>query len=132
MKEMVLYYNPSPSPHVAKMKSVLVRMGVRIKNIEADQVLESVGFLAGIEGFEKREAESGANEPLPVISEEVLVMKNFSSSRIDELLMNLRKAGVPKIVLKAVLTEYNCKWTFFQLYEELKEEHEAMSGRQKG
>lgn len=129
MKEMVLYYNPSPAPHVAKLKSVLVRMGVRIKNIGADQIMEQVGFLAGIEGFEKHAAESGENEPLPVISEEVLVMKNFSSRRIDELLFNLRKAGVPKLGLKAVLTEHNCKWTFFQLYKELKEEHESMSGQ---
>ena len=128
MKELVLYYTPSPSPHVAKLKSVLVRMGVRIKNIGPEQVNQTVGYLAGLPGFEAQAGVAdGTAETFPVIPEEVLVMKNFTSSRIDALLYGLRKAGVPKIALKAIITESNSKWTFYQLYEELKEEHAAMS-----
>ncbi len=128
MKEMVLYYTPAPLPHVPKLKAVLVQMGVRIKNISSEQTGQTVGFLAGVPGYE-----SGAvvADALP-IPEEILVMKNFSSSRIDQLLLALRKAGVPKIALKAIVTESNCPWTFYQLYEELKEEHEAMSQGQGG
>ena len=154
MKELVLYYTPSPASHVAKLKSVLVRMGVRIKNISSEQVNQTVGYLAGLPGFEEcanqaaefceaeklgkaeksgeteRSGEAGTLDKaakLPVIPEEVLVMKNFTSRRIDELLLGLRKAGVPKIALKAIITEQNSKWTFYQLYEELREEHQAMS-----
>lgn len=123
--EMVLYYSPAPRPYVTKLKGVLVRMGVRIRNIGTDQVNQKVGYLAGMPGFEEEH-----NPPVPLIEDEILVMKNFTSRRIDELLMNLRKAGVPKIALKAVITEQNSKWTFYQLYEELKEEHTAMSGLQ--
>lgn len=123
--EMVLYYSPAPRPYVAKLKGVLVRMGVRIRNLGTDQVNQRVGYLAGMPGFEEEH-----NPSVPLIEDEVLVMKNFTSRRIDELLMNLRKAGVPKIALKAVITEQNSKWTFYQLYEELKEEHTAMSGLQ--
>ena len=153
MKELVLYYTPSPASHVAKLKSVLVRMGVRIKNISPEQVNQTVGYLAGLPGFEEcanqaaefceaeklgkaeksgeteRSGEAGTLDKaakLPVIPEEVLVMKNFTSSRIDMLLYGLRKAGVPRIALKAVITESNSKWTFYQLYEELKKEHAAM------
>ena len=54
-------------------------------------------------------------------------MHNFSSRRIDELLLNLRRAGVPRIALKAVVTEHNSGWTFRHLYEEIKKEHEAMT-----
>lgn len=50
MKETILYYNPIPSPNVNLLKSVLVRMGVRIKNISSEQVGQQVGFLAGIAG----------------------------------------------------------------------------------
>ena len=124
--ETVLYYNPGTPEtmkHVARLKSVLVRMGVRIRNIGPDQVSQTVGYLAGVPGFEEN-ADAGQ---LPVISEEMLVLKQFSSRRIDELLLNLRKAGVPRISLKAVLTEHNCGWTFYALYEELREEHEKMS-----
>lgn len=123
--EVVLYYSPAPRPYVTKLKGVLVRMGVRIRNIGTDQVNQRVGYLAGMPGFEEEH-----NPSVPLIEDEVLVMKNFTSRRIDELLMNLRKAGVPKIALKAVITEQNSKWTFYQLYEELKEEHTAMSGLQ--
>lgn len=123
MREMVLYYNPVQTPDVAKLKGVLVRMGVRIKNIQSEQVMQTVGYLAGIAGFQEQEIP----EVLPVIEEEMLVMRGFTSRRVDELLMNLRKAGVPKIALKAVVTESNCTWTFYHLYEEIKEEHEKMS-----
>ena len=48
----------------------------------------------------------------PEIDEEMLVMKNFTNRRIDELLVGLRRAGVPKVELKAVVTETNCGWSF--------------------
>lgn len=151
MKEMVLYYNPAPAPYVAKLKGVLVRMGVRIKNISPNQVNQKVGYLAGMPGFTEMAADvkqdmteteeapeahdppklQSAEEPPASIellmNEEMLVMKNFTSRRIDELLINFRKAGVPKIPLKAVITDQNSQWTFYHLYEELKSEHAAMS-----
>ena len=62
MMETVLYYNPGrpeTMKHVAMMKSVLVRMGVRIRNIGPEQVMEKVGYLAGMEGYEA----AGQTEP---------------------------------------------------------------------
>ena len=81
IREMVLYYAPQPMPYVSKLKGVLVRMGVRIKNISPDQTGQKVGHLAGMPGFE---AESETGEILP-IKEEMLVMKNFTSRRVDDL-----------------------------------------------
>ena len=139
-REMVLYYTPADTPNVAKLKGVLMRMGVRIKNISAEQTGQTIGYLAGLPGFPCRkcasdtlpvfeetkqpEAESAVTVPIPC---EVLVMHNFTSRRIDELLLNLRKAGAPRIALKAVVTEHNSHWTFYHLYEEIKKEHEAMT-----
>jgi len=156
--EMVLYYSPRPQPYAAKLKGVLVRMGVRIRNIGPEQTGQTVGYLAGMPGFEetkvpelaegqetpelaegqeKPELAEGQGQPekqnqFAAPADEMLVMKNFTSRRIDELLINLRKAGVPKIALKAIITEENSKWTFYRLYEELKEEHAAMSGQAAG
>jgi hypothetical protein len=127
-KELVLYYQPEVEKQTgndskaAKLKAVLIRMGIRIRNISGDQMNQTVGYLAGIEGFDET-----AFEACPPVEEEILVMKNFSNRRVDELLLNLRRAGVPKVQLKAVVTDTNCKWRFYDLYEELKEEHEAMS-----
>ena len=130
-KEMVLYYQPEQAKQSgnatksAKIKAVLVRMGIRIKNISQDQMNQKVGYLAGYDGFEEE-----VLEECPPVEEEILVMKNFSNRRVDELLMSLRRAGVPKIELKAVVTDTNCKWMFYDLYKELKEEHDIMSGNQ--
>lgn len=158
LKEMVLYYNPNQSPYAAKLKGVLVRMGIRIKNITPEQTRELVGTLAGMPGYAEGEelwkkavsqkesqelaekvedsggqanlTDTAGQKLLPQIPEEVLVMKNFTGRRIDELLLNLRKAGVPKIALKAVITEQNSRWTFYQLYEEIKKEHLAMTAKE--
>ncbi|MEY8356527.1 DUF3783 domain-containing protein [Lachnospiraceae bacterium 54-53] len=130
MKETVLYYRPEKDSQsgnetkAAKLKAVLVRMGIRIRNISPDQTGQTVGYLAGMDGFEEQAKEEGQ-----VLEEEILVMKNFSDRRIDELLLNLRRAGVPKIALKAVITDTNCKWKFCDLYQELKKEHDTMSGK---
>lgn len=130
-KEMVLYYCPEKDSQkgndsrIARLKAVLVRMGIRIKNITPDQAGQTVGYLAGIEGFEEQ-----PSAEYPLVEDEILVMKNFSSRKIDELLMNLRRSGVSKIALKAVITDTNSKWSFYELYQELKKEHETMSGRE--
>ena len=90
----------------------------------------SVGYLAGVPGFEKREVlqQPEAEEKIPQITEQMLVMKDFTSRRIDTLLLNLRKAKVPKINLKAIVTEQNAGWSFYHLYEEIGEEHRRMNG----
>lgn len=132
--ETVLYYTPRQSDKVRKLKCVLVRMGIRIKNVTAEQAGETVGTLLGLPGYEIRlqkeesqEAEQKEENAEAALDEEILVLHKFSSQRLDELLLNLRKAGVPKIELKAVVTETNAAWTFAHLYEEIKEEHDKMS-----
>lgn len=126
-KETVLYYQPENSDGARLLKSVLVRMGIRIKNIAPSQVQESVGFLAGLPGFEKREKpENDAAEEIPVIPEEVLVLQGFGSRRLDELLRQLRRAKAAPGVLKAVLTESNCRWSFYELYQEIRAEREKL------
>lgn len=130
-KEMVLYFCPEKDSQmgndtrIARLKAVLIRLGIRIKNITQDQMNQTIGYLAGFDGFE----ELPAGE-CPVVEEEILVMKNFSSKRIDELLMNLKRSGVSKIALKAVITDTNSKWSFYDLYQELKKEHETMTGKE--
>ena len=131
--ELVLYYStgdPRMKKQEMMMKSVLVRMGVKIRNVAPNQVMESVGYLAGVPGFEKRKVlqQPEAEEKIPQITEQMLVMKDFTSRRIDTLLLNLRKAKVPKINLKAIVTEQNAGWSFYHLYEEIGEEHRLMNG----
>ena len=53
--ELVLYYgtnDPGMKKHEMMMKSVLVRMGVKIRNVKPEQVMEPYGCLAGMPGFQ--------------------------------------------------------------------------------
>ena len=63
-KELVLYYRPQGAPNAAKLKSVLVRMGIRIRNVQAEQLDQKIGFLTGMEGYEEQE-ERAEGETLP-------------------------------------------------------------------
>lgn len=128
--EMVLYYTPENKKEAAKLKGILVQMGVRIKMITQEQVQQKVGFLAGVEGFTEQPgaAADGAEE----MDREIMVIKNFTGQRMSELFSRMRRAGLGRMDYKAVLTEQNVNWTFLELYREIKREHEAMHAGQNG
>lgn len=147
MKETVLYYTPQPTKQSRTLKGTSSAWGPD-PHISPQQVNQTVGMLAGVPGFEEKtdatadtleanktnaDALSSANpaadtvkaSPSQSIPEEVLVLHQFSEQRLDALLHALRKANV-RIALKAIVTEQNCGWTFYQLYEEIRQEHEKM------
>lgn len=126
IKETVLYYTPEKTARTTKLKGIFVCLGLKIRNIGPEDLDETVGYLAGLKGYESSGRQM--EEDISPISEEMLVMNGFSSARIDALLLAIRKAGLPKINLKAIVTEQNARWTFRELYREIKKEHEAMSG----
>lgn len=144
--ETVLYYNPDGGAQMAKLTGVLFRMKIRIRKVRPEETAESVGYLVGIKGFEKKEetAESAgivkiaeaaeadnAGEP-HVIPEQMMVLCNLSDGRLSELLDQMKKAGVPRIPLKAVVTPTNCTWSFFELYKEIKAEHDTLKQAEAG
>lgn len=60
---------------------------------------------------------------------EMIVMAGLSGARMEQVLQALRKAGVLKSCLKAVLTDTNRFWNAFKLYEELKSEYDTMHNK---
>ena len=122
-QETVLLYNFSGTEAGQKLKSILLKMRVRIRLVEPESYLEPVGFLAGIKGIDS----SGLTYSETPFPEQMLIMRGFTGSRIDELLRELKKHRLPPIPLKAVVTENNQYWNSLQLREELIKEHEAMT-----
>lgn len=144
-KEMVLYYTPEKTSDDQKRKGVLVRLGIRIRNIAPEQAGQQVGYLAGLPGFAEQvcpapeagaeeqtgeqtgeQTEGPQTEPL-AIPERMLVFCGFTERGMGELLSQFRRAKLPSVPMKAVLTEHNSGWSFYRLYQELRLEHEAMS-----
>lgn len=120
-RETVLYYDPRGGEQTAVLKSILVQMGARIKNVAPEAVGQTVGCLLGRKGFDARE-----NPEAPTLAEPMLVLDGFTDKRLEILLREMKKHGV-SVLYKAIVTETNIGWIFHQLYEELAREHEAMS-----
>lgn len=121
-RETVLFYEPEGGAQGARLKSILVRMGVRIKNVPAEAVGQTIGCLLGRKDFDARE-----NPEAPALPEPMLVLDGFTDKRLEILLREMKKSGV-SVPYKAIVTETNLGWLFHQLYEELAAEHEAMQG----
>lgn len=132
------------------MKQALLPLGFRLKTVDPKDYQKPVGILAGVKGME--ETDQGTEEDSGAVgfsaagfgsadahknsteanaeisfSDEMILMAGFTLPQIDALINALRKRGVGRIDYKAVLTDTNKDWNSFQLYEEIKKEHEAMS-----
>ena len=123
-QESVLWYCPDPVLFSAARKAFAIQ-GVRVRPVAPEQMGETVGHLFGLKGFAPRE-EGTAVPAAP--AEPALVLSGFSRQRLDALLAALKRAGVPFIAHKAMLTPTNVNWTFAQLCQELSREHQAVTG----
>lgn len=122
---VALLYNFAGTQKGRKIKFVLIRMGIRIKNIEKKDYLQPAGALAGVPGILADQPEYEKEG----FTEEMLVMYNFTEKQLDEMLLRFRKEKIPKIDLKAVITQTNCNWNSLKLFEEIKKERQQMEER---
>lgn len=127
MREIVLYYALENSAHAALVKGVLAQMEIAVRNLTPGRCQKKIGFLVGMDGFGVRQAE-GQQTSFVDMKEELLVLCGFTEERLDQLLERLRNAGVPRSVLKAVVTETNAQWTVYELYRHLIEERRQIEG----
>lgn len=125
VQETVLLYYPKKPKYLPKIKSIFVQLGIQFRILDAASTAQKIGYLTGRTGFEK----STSDVPFSKIPQSVLVMDHFSGVRMDVLFSYLKKAGIPSIDLKAIVTDTNADWTFFALYQEIAKEHARMHAR---
>lgn len=121
--ETVLLYNLN-NEKGRKIRFLLVRLGMRIRVIEKEDYGKPLGVLAGMKDVTLE------NEDAPVedFDDEMMVLYRFSDKRLDAFLQEMRKEGIERVDLKAVLTPTNCRWNSWQLFQEIQEEHRTMTG----
>ena len=59
-------------------------------------------------------------------SDEMIVLKDFSSAQMDGFLAFFRENQIPPVALKAMLTPVTQHWSSVQLHDELSREHTLM------
>ena len=119
--ETVLLYNCS-DPQWAKLRQMLVMLRIRVRMVTPEQyglALEAVAS-GKTQGLQAPQIQEEFSDPM-------LVFCHLPDSKLEQVLITMRRAGLPPISLKAVLTPTNREWNSQQLWTELRREHEAMS-----
>lgn len=122
----LLIYTPQRPAWLGRLRGSLTPLGVRLRSVAGAELDTAVGTLAGLTELPRGEDPAGG-EPEEV-AEPVLVLCHVPDSGLNALLNKLRQAGVPRGVLRAVLTPSNAAWSFRALYGELCLERRAMAG----
>ena len=119
--ETVLHYNIGTKKVL--LEQTVSSLNMKCSEIDVDKAGESIGFLAGYNGFT-------SNGSTVTAEGECLIFSGIDGKRLDMLLKAMRMAGL-NIPLKAIVTETNQSKSVEWLLEELKKEHEAMTRRNK-
>lgn len=121
MHPVILFYNLENSKG-RTLKMLCLRLKIKIRIITKEQYNQTLGALAGIDGFPlKEEVYTGDG-----FTDEMLVFKGFDNALLDRFLMEFKKLHLTRIGLKAVLTEHNINWDSIALHEELLAEDKKM------
>lgn len=125
MKSTVLCYNLKGTKKGRKITMIFGSLGYRVRHIEKADYSRPIGVLAGMLSGEESESAAYDGEGF---SDEMLVIYAERGQMFDRALAMMRKEK-SVVSLKAVLTETNCKWDSLKLYEEIRSEHQYMTGQ---
>ena len=118
-RPLLLTYNLD-SQTLDGLRALCQAQGIALRAVAPWECGQPIGALAGI-------PVKGAPSPAdPGFREPMLVMCHMLSPQLDAFLEGMRRAGLPRIALKAILTPSNVTWSSRQLRDALAQEHAAM------
>ena len=124
MAKLVLAYNFT-GERLAALKLACMLVKSPLKVVPREQLLQPLGYLAGVPGVEPVTEEYAGSEA----AEEMLILCGFNRPDLDRLLSAIRKCKLKQVALKAALTPTNALWSGVKLQGELAQEHAYMHGR---
>lgn len=120
----ILLYSVPADIHRA-IAAIALELGVNCKKIARWRFTQCIGCHAGIPGCESAAVRyEGRDLPSPM-----LIFAGFSDRMLDRFLAAYKKAAIPEIDYRAVVTKYNIGWNVLDLYQELEQEHESIKLR---
>lgn len=120
-KILLFHINPGKAK---QLERICNRFKIQIVRVKPASYKQKLGYLAGITEFSRENtAYTGPDFPT-----EMLVFSGMDSEMIDTFLDQYKKASIPPIGLKAIITQHNIFWTAEELYKELLKEHSKFNG----
>ena len=120
MKKSVYIYNFSEQREKA-IKLALMPLGIAGIRVEKESYKKPLGVLCKIKGFD------APDKDFADFDDEMLLLCGCGSSDIDGIIRALKKCGIGRVDLKAILTDTNIFWSSSELYEAVKADHEEMA-----
>lgn len=144
MRETILLFHFTDKDRRNKLMRALLPLRMKVREIQPKEYGRQMGYLAGLKEFALQQDKDFAEElqtggqphiedisrqnPSQEFPGEMMVMAGLEGGRIDQVLRAVRKSGI-SIPYKAVLTPANQTWNAWELFAEIKKEHETMSGK---
>lgn len=118
-KPIVLLYNLGTDTATgSKLAKVLENLNIEVKNITGDLLGEEVGYLAELDGFEA----SGEPYDGDSFDTQFMLMCNLGEALLDKVLADMKENNVT-VNHKAILTQYNRYYKFYELISDIQDEH---------
>lgn len=121
MKPLLLCVHMEPG-RLMRISLIAGSLGIGVKEVKEEQWGQT---LEALFGFEPLRPAAGKAK----IGGEMAVLAHCSRELIDELFQSIRKNGMERPRLTAVLTPTNRKWTCERLYRELEREASALNSK---
>lgn len=121
--EMVLLYHiEEQGEQGQKLIDLCREMNIPVKFLTEEDLDSNVGQLAEMSILQEPQTTENPESPtLPA-----MILRGFTSKRIDELFSKMRERGAGYIPLKAVITEVNRYWSLKLLLQNLEQERKQM------
>ncbi len=117
--KVLLYNLGSDTSRGAHNRAILADMEIDAETVDAADLDQHIGYLAGLDGYDKVEGVSGGSVP----SSEFMLMCGFGEALLDGFLDRMQAESI-RIDHKAIVTEYNREYTLRDLIGDIASEHE--------
>ena len=117
--KVALYNLGEDSDRGAQLHSILDKLSIPYVTIEASELNQRVGYVAGMSGYFRDSLMHTGDAP----DCEFMVMCSLPEDLLDKFLEEMMAVNL-RINYKAVVTEHNRDYTLIQLLEDIRREHE--------
>ena len=118
--KVVLYNLGEDTSRGARVRAILAELNILAETVTAEQLNETVGHLAGLDGYEAAGEKYTGTAP----DTEFMLLCNLPEALLDKFLDAMQTDGL-RIDHKAVVTAYNRDMKLHELMDDISEEHDV-------